>query len=269
MNARTPHELFTAVVTLGEKKVASPLYRVFILSLLAGVYIGFSAHLATVASVGEFSWLGGKKIVMGAVFSLGLILVVITGAELFTGNCLMLTALLARKISAVSVLLNWIVVYIGNFIGALLLGVMMVHGTGLLDGVVGVGAVEIASAKVNLSSMEIFFRGVGANWLVCLAIVVSLASSGVVGKSLGLFFPVMAFVAIGFEHSIANMYFLPAGIMALDVVSVAGLIEEIPAQLNWGGALRNIVWATLGNVIGGGVLVGGVYWLVERRVSRA
>lgn len=261
----SPAEIAAALVETGKKKVVRPLSKMVLLAVLAGVFIGFAAHFATVVAVGDVAWYGIKKLFMGVAFSLGLMLVMIPGAELFTGNCLIVIPLLEKKVSLGGMLKNWAVVYVGNFIGSILLAAMMVYGTGLLTGSVGETAVRIAAGKAGLSAGAVFFRGIGANWLVCLAVMMGMASKDLTGRILGIFFPIMAFVAMGFEHSIANMYFLPAGIMAMGQPENGALWESFGSVLTWAASAKNILWATLGNIVGGGLFVGAVYWFTELR----
>jgi len=253
---RSSEEIAQDLVSLGIKKAGRPLGSMILLALLAGAYIGFAAHLATLAVTGDVAWYGAKKLLMGLVFSLGLMLVLIPGAELFTGNCLMSVALLEKKIGWGSMFRNWVVVWLGNLVGGLLLALWMVWGTGLLHGPVAVTAVEIAASKCALTPAEVFFRGIGANWLVCLGVLMAMATRNPAGKILGVIFPVTAFVAMGFEHSVANMYFLPAGLM----LSAQGAVEGIFPSLTAGKAVMNIFMATLGNIAGGAFLTGGMYW---------
>ncbi len=264
---RTSEEIARDLIPLGVKKAGRSPLKMIGLAVLAGFYIGFAAHLATVAGTGDVEWVGAKKIFMGSVFSLGLMLVLIPGAELFTGNCLMVPALLEKKISLASMFRNWVLVWLGNFAGAFIMAFVMVKGTGLISGEVARTAVSIAAGKCSLSGSEIIFRGIGANWLVCLAVLMAMSSRNTAGKILGMFFPVMAFVAMGFEHSIANMYFIPAGFF----IKSSGILlsSNISAILTPGNGLFNILLATLGNIVGGVVFVGAAYWFIYVRKIRA
>jgi formate/nitrite transporter len=202
----------------------------------------------------------------GSVFSVGLILVVIAGGELFTGNCLLLSAVMGCRVRFRSMLRNWFFVYISNFVGAIFVVAIIFYGGLWKLGDMGVGAAALktAVAKVDLTFGEAFFRGVGCNWLVCLAVWMAVASKDVTGKILAMYFPVMAFVASGFEHSIANMYFIPMGILLKSnalVVSASGLGDGA-ANLTWRAFLvNNLVPVTLGNIVGGAIFVGGAYYL--------
>lgn len=266
------------MVSWGSDKVKRSVSSTFILGILAGAYIGFAAHLATVVGTGTVAWIGLQQFMVGAVFSLGLMLVIIPGSELWTGNTLMSAALLERRITLRQMLGNWTWVYLGNLVGAMLLAWMVGAQSGILNGPFGVKAVQIALGKVNQGpghNWAYFFRALGCNWLVCLAVIQAMAAKDIAGKVLAIFFPIMAFVASGFEHAIANMYFIPAGIFAanLEAVRSAGLFpEDVLAHLNWANMWRyNLIAVTAGNLLGGGLCVGTSYWWVycaEARKNR-
>lgn len=240
-----------------------------ILGILAGVFIGFGSELATMVTydMSKFLGEGFAKFIFGSVFSVGLILVVIAGAELFTGNNLIFASVLNGDVKLAKMLNNWFWVYVANFIGSLLL-VWLMYASGLWQtGSFGVGAkaLAIANGKVNLSLGAAFSRAIVCNWLVCLAVWLAVASKDVVGKIFAIYFPIMAFVASGFEHSVANMYIIPMGIFlknSAEVVATAGLSGKL-ANLTWGGFIaRNLIPVTLGNIIGGAFFVATLYWAV-------
>jgi formate/nitrite transporter len=216
--------------------------------------------------------IGFTKLLGGAVFSVGLMLVVIAGAELFTGNNLMVTSTLAKEISIRTMLKRWILVYIANFIGSIILALLF-YLSGLWNtsgGALGQTAVKIAYGKVSLGFWEAIIRGVGCNWLVCLAVWMALAARQTVGKIFAIFFPIMAFVAIGFEHCIANMYFIPTGIFLRAWAGVEAPEGFNPTILNWGTfAVKNLIPVTIGNMIGGGLFVGMSYWGAYLRPSKS
>jgi formate/nitrite transporter len=269
-NFLSPAELADALISWGESKGYQSILRLLLLGFLAGVYIGFAAHLATIIGTGDFSWVGMKKFLVGAVFSVGLMLVIIPGSELWTGNTLMTAALLEKKISLSQLVRNWFWVYTGNLVGSIFLAWMIVSQTGLMDGAFGGTAIQIASAKVShvvtghSHNSAYFFRAIGCNWLVCLAVLMAMAAQDIAGKILAIFFPIMAFVASGFEHAIANMYFIPAGIFARHFPGArlaSGLDPTVIDQLDWLAMWQNnLIAVTLGNLIGGGLFVGAVYW---------
>jgi len=274
-NFVAPVDLAKSLVAVGEKKASGTFMKLFILGILAGVYIGFAAHLATTIATGSFEWYGLKKFLVGAVFSVGLMLVMIPGSELWTGNCLLSVGLLEKKVKFSGLLKNWTAVYFGNLVGSVLLAFIIAKSSGLLDGAVGGTAIKIASAKVSSEiaglshNYAYFFRAVGCNWLVCLAVMMALAAKDIGGKVLAIFFPIMAFVSSGFEHSIANMYFIPAGIFAKgfdSAVAASGKGVEVLAALNWSTMwTQNVLIVTLGNFVGGSILVGAVYWFLYVR----
>ena len=241
LDAYKPAQLSELAEAAGVAKTKLPFTSLLTLAILAGAFIGLGAAAYTMAMTGADPGFGPHRFLGGLVFSLGLILVIVGGAELFTGNALMVMAAVDRRISAGDLMRNWIVVYCGNFIGALGLAVGFAL-TGLLDSAVGATAAAIAEGKAALSPSEAFFRGVFCNVLVCLAVWLTLAARTVTGKILAIIWPVSAFVALGLEHSIANMYLIPQGMIA-----GAGIGLDDFAQ--------NLGIVTLGNIVGG---AGGV-----------
>ncbi len=250
------------------KKTQQSFIRLSILGVFAGVYIGFGAQLATLVThdLAAFVGVGLAKLIGGAVFSVGLMLVVIAGAELFTGNNLIFLSVLDRQIKPRGLLRNWGIVYFANLAGSLLL-VLLMYWSGLWKtngGAVGATAVGIANAKVNLTFLEAFARAILCNWLVCLAVWMAASARTVVGKIFAIFFPIMAFVASGFEHSIANMYFIPMG-LALKGQGLA----EATANLTVGGMIvKNLIPVTIGNIVGGAFFVATLYWVVYVRKDK-
>jgi formate/nitrite transporter len=258
---------------VGVSKAKWGVYQLMVLGFFAGAYIAFGAALATLvghdmpAHVG----LGFSKLVSGAAFSVGLMLVVIAGAELFTGNNLMLISALDRRISWGTLVHKWAVVYVANFLGSLAL-VGIIYGSGLWktgnEFAVARSALGIANAKVNLAFHEALLRGIACNWLVCLAVWMAMSARQVSCKILAIFFPITAFVALGFEHSVANMYFIPLGIV-LKGTAAAQLYGGSLQSLTVSGLLvKNLLPVTIGNVIGGAGLVGMLYWSVYLRKPR-
>ncbi len=255
----------TVASTVGVGKTTSPWVTVFVLGILAGAYIGFGGLLSTAVSfdLAETMGIGFQKFLAGTAFSVGLMLVVIAGAELFTGNSLMLSSAMAGKITFSTMSVRWTVVWIANLVGSIVLALIL-YFSGLWktgNGALGAAAVGIAYLKVNLSFVEVLVRAIGCNWLVCLAVWMALAARQTIGKIFAIYFPIMAFVAIGFEHVVANMYFIPAGIFLHNWAGIAAPAAYDPASLNWISFLwKNMVPATIGNIIGGGVFVGMSYW---------
>jgi len=255
----------TVAQKVGVAKATSPWLTVFVLGILAGAYIGFGGLLSTTVTFDAAAkWgLGFTKIVGGAAFSVGLMLVVIAGAELFTGNNLMVSSVMMREITFSTMAKRWAVVYFANFIGSIFLAILF-YFSGLWktgDGALGIAAVKIAYGKTALSFGEALWRGIGCNWLVCLAVWMALAARQIIGKIFAIFFPIMAFVAIGFEHSVANMYFIPTGILLMNGAGFTNIPGVDPNLLGWVNFLwRNLLPVTIGNIIGGVVFVGMSYW---------
>lgn len=268
----SPKEVAEKVVEVSRDKSYLPIVPMLMLGMLAGVYIGFGAELCTMVShdLSKYLGVGFAKFIGGSVFTVGLMLVVLGGAELFTGNCLMLTGVLAGEVSIGGMLRNWFFVFLANFAGAMLLVVIMYYSNLWKVGNLGVGAAALATAvgKANLTFSEAFCRGIACNWLVCLAVWLAIAGKDAVSKIFGIYFPIMAFVASGFEHSVANMYLVPIGLFLkgnADVVNAAGLAGAMDG-FTWSRFLiGNLAPVTLGNIIGGAFFVGGVYYFAYLR----
>lgn len=256
---KSPFEVQKAIVEeVSVKKAKLSFTQMALLGILAGMYIGFGGIMALTAMT-QVEPYGLKKVLGGAVFTVGLMLVVIAGAELFTGNILMLTSVYAKKITLKQMLRNWIIVYFFNLLGSILIAWMLVQtnlwGVGQAINDFGKTAIAVANSKVNSSFSAIFFRGMLCNILVDLAVILALAADTVEGKILGIFFPIMTFVAIGFEHSVANMSLIPIGLF-IKTASNFG-----PETLNWVGFWKNILGATLGNIVGPGIFVTIFYYI--------
>jgi len=268
----SPKEITEKVVEIGKNKSELPILPMLLLGMLAGVYIGFGAELCTMVThdLSKYLGVGFAKFVGGSVFTVGLMLVVLGGAELFTGNCLMLTGVLAGEVSVNEMLQNWFFVFFANFAGSILLVIIMYYSNLWKVGNLGVGAAALATAvgKANLSFSEAFCRAIACNWLVCLAVWLAIAGKDAISKIFGIYFPIMAFVASGFEHSVANMYLIPIGLFLKGnaaVVNAAGLGEAVNS-LTWSSFLiGNLVPVTLGNIVGGAFFVGGVYYFAYLR----
>jgi formate/nitrite transporter len=261
-DAYSPKEIAARVEAIGVTKARLPLVSQLTLGILAGGFIGLgSLYFTLVTSDATLSFATGR-VLGGLAFSLGLILVVVAGAELFTGNNLLVMAWAGRRITTMELLRNWLVIYLANFIGALglVLLVLWSQQWRMNDDAVGITAVKIAAAKAALPFWEAFFKGVLCNILVCLALWLALAGRSVMDKVFAIIFPISAFVAAGFEHSVANMYFIPLGILLQEQLSTSGL----PA-VNWAGLVWNLIPVTLGNIVGGGGMVAAVYYLVYCR----
>jgi formate/nitrite transporter len=258
-DAYKPAQIAARIQDAGVVKIKQDVLTTLILAILAGAYISFGALFYTIATTGsELGW-GPTRLLGGLAFSLGLILVIIAGAELFTDNALIVMAWADRRIGLRALLRNWGIVYVGNLIGAVATAILVVlAGVMELDGgAVGETARSIAASKLELDLAEAFFRGILCNVLVCLAIWLSYAGRSVIDKVAAIVFPITAFVGAGFEHSVANMYVIPAAVLA-------GLVDFDAAAV-----AANLLVVTAGNVIGGAVLVAPVYWLIFSRKGAA
>jgi formate transporter len=270
----SPAEMAGRAQTVGESKARMDFINLLTLAVLAGAFIAIGAQLATIAGIDSTLGWGATRILVGVVFSVGLILVVIAGAELFTGNTLIIMAWLGRRVTSWELARNWTVAYAGNFIGALLtVGLIYYAGQWAMGGNrVGAAALEIANAKVQLSFMEAILLGILCNALVNLAVWLCLSARSNIDKIFSIIPPIGGFVAAGFEHSIANMYFIPIGILLRnndEAMQVAGLTLDATANLTWSGFLiDNLLPVTIGNIIGGGLMVAAIYWLVYLRPKR-
>lgn len=270
-----PPEMAQKSEDIGVKKANLHWLTMLSLAVLAGAFIALGSIFYTSVTAGLADYLpyGLIKLVGGLVFCLGLILVVVAGAELFTGNALIVMAWAAKKISSAKLLWNWFIVYVGNFIGAILTVVLIYFSKQYLfnNGQIGYTMLEIANAKCQLEFNQAIFLGILCNALVCLAVWLALSARTTTDKILAIIFPITAFVAAGFEHSIANMYFIPAGLILKDFATpefweLTGSVAADYSMLTWSNfLLKNLVPVTIGNIIGGGILVGIVYWFVYRR----
>lgn len=267
--AYTPREMARRVVDIGVAKAKLSIPDSLALALLAGAFIGLGAAFATVAMTEANLGFGPTRLVGGVAFSLGLILVVVAGAELFTGNNLVAMAWASRAISTGQLVRNWVVVYAGNLLGSVGTAVLVWwSGTWALNsGSVGADALRIAATKCSLGFGEAFARGILCNALVCLAVWLCQSARTTTSKVLAILWPISAFVALGFEHSVANMYFIPLGILLKSDASSLGLASDaqILEALNLSGFMHNLVPVTLGNIVGGTLMVAGVYWFVYLR----
>jgi len=278
--AKTGPELIVILHATSETKAGSTWIRLLVLGILAGAYIAFAAEASTMAAYNLLAnpeTYGLGRALTGAVFAAGLMFCVIAGAELFTGNTLMAGSLAVRKISFGAMLRNWGIVYIANFIGSMLL-VCLISSSGLWHSsgdLLGAVAIKIAAGKTALGFESAFVLGIGCNWLVCLAIWMAWAAEGVGEKLAAIFFPIWLFVLSGFEHSIANMYYIGAGLIAKLTPAFAAKAAEIGVSaealngLTWQGFfINNLVPVTLGNIVGGSFFVALAYVLVNSKWAK-
>ena len=264
----SPSDTAERIVEAGQKKTNLSLLNLLLLSILGGAFIAFAAEGSNVA-IHTINSLGIAKALAGVLFTTGLMMVVITGAELFTGNALIVVSCLEGSSKWKDLLKNWIVVYIGNFVGSMII-VIFIYLSGQLNfsnGLLGGYTIKVASSKVGLSFVNAVFMGILCNWLVCMAVWMAASAKDITGKLFAIFFPIWLFITSGFEHSIANMYYIPAGILAKtnqDWVNAAfsmGVTEETLAQLNWTSFIyKNLIPVTIGNIIGGSLFVAIAYW---------
>ena len=272
----TPKEIVTATIETGIKKVKTKPLNQFILGILAGAFIAFASEGSNMAAFNLFAkpeTYGLGKALAGVVFATGLMLVIIAGGELFTGNTLITIGVLEKKIKLKDMLSNWFFVYLGNFVGAVFIAYMMNmsgpfnSGDNMLGGI----TLKIAAYKTHLTFSQAFYLGIMCNWLVCIAVWMSYGAKDIIGKCFAIFFPISLFITSGFEHSIANMYYIPAGILAksnASWVEASGLTAEKLAHLNWNTFItKNLVPVTIGNIVGGVILVAGVYWFTYYKNS--
>lgn len=262
-DAFSPREIAAKVETIGVGKARLPLLTMWMLAMLAGAFIGLGAMYFTIVRADPTLGFATAQVLGGVVFSLGLLLVVVAGAELFTGNNLLAMAWAGGKISTREVLRNWTVVCLGNLVGAVGLAVLVfLSGHAQMNaGRIAETTMAIAVNKVELPFWTAFFRGVLCNVLVCMAVWMAIAGRSVVDKAVAIVFPISAFVAAGFEHSIANMYFIPLAML----LQASGAVAESWPAITLGGFVGNLVPVILGNLVGGSVLVGLVYWVIYIR----
>jgi formate transporter len=290
IDALLPPEMATRAEHLGVRKAETPFLKMFMLAILAGAFIALGAIFATTVSAGGIlvTGLDGTvafntglpygmtRLLTGFAFSLGLILVVVGGAELFTGNNLIVMAWANGKVTGRALLRNWVIVYLGNFVGSIGTVVLMFltkqHTFGANS--VGIAALKIGVAKVDLSFLQAVALGILANGLVCLAVWLTYSARSTMDKILAIIFPITAFVAAGFEHSIANMYFIPYALFIKDfdpdfVRSIGDKVANLDL-LTWQAFLvNNLIPVTIGNIIGGAVLVAAVYWAIFLRIDKS
>lgn len=254
-DAYKPAKMAELVKSIGVNKAVLPAIPTIMLGLMAGAFIAFGAMFYTLVMTNHDMGLGPARLLGGIAFSLGLILVVVGGAELFTGNNFIVMAWAERKVTTAQLLRNWCIVYIANFIGAVGTAILMFWSGALTlgDNAFAETALSIAVYKINIEPLQAFVRGILCNALVCLAVWLCFAARDVASKILAIVFPISAFVALGFEHCIANMYFIPLGMLISN--GEIGITEF----------LNNIIPVTAGNIIGGSLFVAFVYWVVYLR----
>ncbi|NNJ71057.1 MAG: formate/nitrite transporter family protein [Kiritimatiellales bacterium] len=266
LDAYIPADMAKRAEASGIRKANRDLISAFFLAIQAGAFIAFGAALFTYVIHDSTLPVGLTQLIGGLSFSLGLILVVIAGADLFTGDTLMVMACFTGAITYRKMLRSWIIVFTGNLVGSLAIVLLVFYSGHWLgnDGAVGAKALDIANTKVNLTVLQAFSSAMLCNVLVCLAIWLCYSARSVTDKILAILFPITAFVAMGFEHSIANMYFIPAGLLLKsnpDIVSMLGNPDFSQLTL-LGFLVKNLIPVVIGNMVGGAVFVGSVYWIL-------
>ncbi len=286
IDALLPAEMATRAEYLGVRKAEMPFFKMFMLSVLAGAFISLGAIFATTVSAGGMPVIaadgtvafstslpyGITRLLAGLVFSLGLILVVVGGAELFTGNNLIVMAWANGKVTLGAMLRNWVIVYFGNFVGSFATAILMFYTKQYTFGkdAIGIAALNTAVSKSSLDFVQALALGILCNALVCMAVWLTFSARSTMDKIAAIIFPITAFVAAGFEHSIANMYFVPYALLVkMGDAEFMGRVSEKVANLDkltWGNFfINNLIPVTIGNIIGGAVLVAAVYWAIFLR----
>lgn len=269
-----PTEMLGATINSGIAKANTGFTKLIILGILAGAFIGFAAQGSNMAAFNLLlkpETFGLGKALAGAIFGTGLMLVIIGGGELFTGNVLMLTSLADKRIKVWSMLRNWIIVYVSNFVGSIIIVLLIYYSNQLSGGenMLGALTLKVAANKIHLTFISAVCLGILCNWLVCMAVWMACGTKSSAGKILCIFFPIWLFITSGFEHSVANMYYIPIGILAKSNEAIVRA-SELPAQmidsLTWSSFLfKNLLPVTIGNVIGGGVFVAMAYFLAFKQ----
>jgi formate/nitrite transporter len=274
VEARTPVEILDYISDVGVAKAQKKIPALLILSFFAGAFLSFAGAASTMAAhnlLAHPDSYGLARVITGYVFGTGLMMVILTGGELFTGNNLIIVSVLDRRVNAGRMFANWFFAYVGNLAGCLLI-VCMMYYSGLFNyskGLLGGIAIKIAADKTSLSFLSAFLLGLMCNWLVCIAVWVSSSSKDIISKAMTIFFIIGLFVIANFEHSVANMYYIPAGILAKQNplwAAMSGLSAERLANLNWGTFFtNNLIPVTLGNAFGGTIMVGALFWVALKK----
>lgn len=272
-NMNTPAEAIEANINAGVGKANLPLGKMILLGIMAGAFIAIGGASSNVA-VHSLADVGLARTLAGCIFPVGLMMIVLVGGELFTGNCLMMMGVLDKKIRGMQMVRNLVVVYFSNLVGALIVDVL-VFCSGQFDytaGALGAYTIKVAYAKSTISPVAGFTSGIMCNILVCGAILAAAAAKDVTGKLFACFFPILAFVAAGYEHCVANMYYIPAGMLAATNAKYVAKAEELYgitqaqlASLSIGGMVQNLIPVTLGNIVGGSVCLGCLCFMIYRK----
>jgi formate transporter len=264
LQAYSPAEIKEAVEKVGVKKATLPVLSSFMLAIVAGGGVGFGALYYTIVASDPTLSFATVRVVGGLVFTLGLVLVLVGGAELFTGNNLIVMAWASGKVSTRTVLRNWTIVWLGNFVGSLGLVILVFfsHHLDMNDGRIGLSVLDTAAGKIRPDMVTLFFKGVLCNVLVCAAVWLAYAGRSVTDKMVAVILPVSAFIAAGFEHCVANMYFLPLAWLLIQTGHTPANFDA--SLITMAGIIHNLVPVTLGNIVGGAGFVGAAYWAIYR-----
>lgn len=273
----TPNEIIENNLNEAPKKAGQPFYKVALLGMLAGAFIAIGGQASNVA-VHAMTNAGLAKTVAGTIFPVGLMLILIIGGQLFTGNCLLFMGAVDGRITYKKMLLNWLTIFFSNFVGAIIVSVL-VYLSGQFDmsgGQLGAYTIKVAAGKVNLTPMQGVTSGIMCNIIVCGAVLMAAAAKDIAGKCFAIFFPIFAFVVSGFEHCVANMYYLTAGFLASQNDTYVAQAKEIfhltdakIADINVQNIfVKNLLPVTLGNIIGGAIFVGGIFYLIFGKKSK-
>ena len=252
----SPVQIAEKYVTVGKTKANTPVAKLFLLSLFAGMFIAIAGASATIASC-MVENASTARLVNSLIFPAGLVMVVLAGSELFTGNCLILISVLRKEINFLTYIKCLVIVYIGNLLGSILVSALFVYGhtPDLYGGKLAEVLTSTAIAKTSLSFSDAFIRGILCNFLVCIAVWITIGATNAADKVLGLYPPIFVFVLGGYEHCVANMFYIPAGLFAASEYSLTA------ETLTWGAFFaKNLLPVTLGNIIGGAIIVGCGYW---------
>jgi len=274
IDALLPAEMARRAEYIGERKSEAAALQTFALALMAGAFIAFGAIFATTAATGASGVLsyGVTKLLVGFVFCLGLVLVIVGGAELFTGNNLIVMAWASGKVSTKALLRNWGIVFVGNFVGSLAIVSLLFVSKQYLgaNGGIGTTALSIANTKVGFGFWQALTLGILCNILVCLAVWLTFSARSTVDKIAAIIFPITAFVAAGFEHSVANMYFIPIGLAIKDFDPAFAASTGLDLSgLTWSAFLiNNLLPVTIGNILGGSLFVAAIYWMIFLRPAK-
>lgn len=254
----SPKEIAALYSAAGEAKTKLPIGKMFVLSIFAGAFIALGALGSSIASCGVTP-AALSRMMSALIFPIGLVMVVTAGSELFTGNCLILVSVLDKRATVMGMVKNLVVVYLGNFVGSMLIALLAVYGhvMDLYDGALAANAVKVAVAKTNLGFWDAFFKGILCNVMVCIAVWMTFAPKQISGKILAAYLPIVIFILGGFEHCVANFYFIPMGMLCAKEYGIAA------EGLNlFGFLVKNEIPVTLGNIVGGSFLVGAGYWYI-------